>query len=105
MPHKYTYSIEKTWDNEGLSYSPVDITLEQDSDDPHFLVIKISAPFYNDPAEPSSKPGEFFELWNYEVVETFFLSDSGKNIELEFGPFNHYVVLLIQGPNKVLKVH
>jgi hypothetical protein len=48
-----------------------------DAKDPGFIKMEISAPFYNDPA-PDGAPGPFFQLWDYEVVEAFFLASGGQ---------------------------
>lgn len=37
------------------------------------ISIEIEAPFYDDP-KPNGPPGPFYQLWDYEVVEAFFLS-------------------------------
>ncbi len=50
------------------------------------IKIEIVAPFYNDPApigsdgSTGSSGGSFFQLWDYEVVEAFFLSTPTKAI-------------------------
>ena len=65
------FSIATTWDGQPVDHEPVELTLEGDGED---LVIRISAPFFGDPAPEGGKPGEaFFKLWEYEVVEAFFL--------------------------------
>jgi hypothetical protein len=72
--------------------------------DKNNLLIKIDAPFFGDPAPPSALPGPFPGLWNYEVVELFFLASStNRYIELEFSPHGHYLVLLLTSPYKVVK--
>lgn len=86
MVNKLELSIEKTWDDQPVNHPPAKLILGQDPENPNFLNIHIKAHFFNDPAKPSEKQGDFFNLWDYEVVEAFFLSDSGKYLELEFGP-------------------
>jgi hypothetical protein len=72
--------------------------------DKNSLLIKIDAPFFGDPAPPSALPGSFPGLWNYEVVELFFLASSTNHyIELEFSPHGHYLVLLLTNQHKILK--
>ena len=79
------FLIKKTWDNETVQHRPVRIRIEANSN--HGLQIEIDAPFFGKPEKPVDKQiGEVFNLWDYEVVEVFLLSDSGKYIELEFGP-------------------
>jgi hypothetical protein len=70
------FSITKLWNSYPITdHRPVQVTLSSTDDKDH-LFIEIDAPFFNDPAPPSSSPtpGPYPELWNYEVVELFFLS-------------------------------
>merc|ERR1719322_334041 len=80
------------------------ITLE---DNPFLqsIVMYIGARFYDDPSPPQGKPGEaYFKLWEYEVVEAFFLSNqSEKYVELEFGPHGQHLVLLLDGRRNAIK--
>merc|ERR1712048_777342 len=60
------YNIEKTWVNKNIDHTPVSLELLGEAEN---LLIKISAPFFDDPAPEGGKPGEaFFKLWDYEVV-------------------------------------
>ena len=45
-----------------------------------------------------------YGLWNYEVVEIFFLAsnDAEMYIELEFGPYGHHLGLLLHGRRNCL---
>ena len=49
----------------------------------------------------------FFGLWNYEVVECFFLSQIPGSepdyLELEFGPHGQHLGLLLHGVRKAIK--
>ena len=74
------------------------------------LGIEIEAPFFDDPA-PDSDPGKqqaFLGLWDYEVVEIFFLASSKNEkedemyLELEFGPHGHHLGLLLHGRRNCL---
>jgi len=69
------------------------------------MVITIEAPFYNDPKPPNGKPGEaYFKLWDYEVVEAFFLASASQQyLELEFGPHGQHLVLLLNGTRNAIK--
>ena len=69
------FSIENLWNSPPITkHRPVEISLSSSEDKQH-LIIEIDAPFFNDPPpKSSSAPGPFPELWNYEVVELFFLS-------------------------------
>ncbi len=98
------FSIEKLWNSSPITnHRPVQITLSS-INDKNDLLIEIDAPFFNDPAPKSSSPGPYPELWNYEVVELFFLASSTNHyLELEFSPHGHYLVLLLINRRKQLK--
>lgn len=64
----------------------------------HFLEI-YSEPLISDTV-PVDKP--FLGLWNYEVVESFFLGNDDEYLEIELGPKGHYVLLLLKGPNNLI---
>ena len=95
------FSIATTWDGQPVDHEPVKLTLEGDGED---LVIRISAPFFGDPAPEGGKAGEaFFKLWEYEVVEAFFLNDKEQYLELEFGPHGQHLMLLLNGNRNAIK--
>ena len=102
------FTIEKLWNSLPITdHRAVEITLSSTDDKDHLLV-EIDAPFFNDPSPPplssSSTPGPYPELWNYEVVELFFLASSSNHyVELEFSPHGHYLVLLLTDRRKELK--
>jgi hypothetical protein len=101
------FSIEKLWNSSSITnHRPIQITLSSTNDKKDSLLIEIDAPFFNDPAPKSSSlsPGPYPELWNYEVVELFFLASSTNHyLELEFSPHGHYLVLLLTNRRKILK--
>ena len=68
-------------------------------------MIEIDAPFHNDPSPPNSEVGKpYFQLWDYEVVEAFFLNETTKQyLELEFGPHGQHLVLLLHGRKNITK--
>jgi hypothetical protein len=98
------FSIETLWNSAPITnHLPVQITLSSTDDKDHLLV-EIDAPFFNDPPPSSSPSGPCRELWNYEVVELFFLSSlTNHYLELEFSPHGHYLVLLLTDRRKELK--
>ncbi|KAF2977627.1 hypothetical protein EK904_010732 [Melospiza melodia maxima] len=79
------FLIEHTWDGLPVSHEPVSIGLRPDNAG---LLMEIRAPFFNDPPAPPGEPGKpFGGLWDYEVVEAFFLSDrSEQYLEVELCP-------------------
>ena len=46
---------------------------------------------------PITPPGPMWELWNYDVVEFFFLGEKERYLELEFSPHGHYLALQMVG--------
>jgi hypothetical protein len=56
------------------------------------MTIRIDAPFANDPAPPIPS-GRCDGLWNFEVVEFFFVARDHHYLEIEVGPFGHYLVI------------
>jgi hypothetical protein len=98
------FTIENLWNSTLIvDHSPIRLTLSSTTDKNN-LLIEIDAPFFDDPAPSSTSPGPFPELWNYEVVELFFLASSTNHyIELEFSPHGHYLVLLLIDQRKILK--
>jgi hypothetical protein len=98
------FTIKNLWNSSLIiEHRPVQLILSS-SVDKNNLLIEIDAPFFDDPAPLSSPPGPFPKLWNYEVVELFFLASSTNHyIELEFSPHGHYLVLLLIDRHKLLK--
>ena len=95
------FAIAGTWDGQPIDHDPVELTLESGGED---LIIRISAPFFDDPAPQGGKPGEaFFKLWDYEVVEAFFLNDKEQYLELEFGPHGQHLMLILNGNRNAIK--
>uniref|UniRef100_A0A8V0Y1L7 Uncharacterized protein n=1 Tax=Gallus gallus TaxID=9031 RepID=A0A8V0Y1L7_CHICK len=82
---KMELRIEHTWDGLPVSHDPVTIALKSYDAG---LLMQVSAPFFNDPPAPLGEPGKpFRKLWDYEVVEAFFLSDrSEQYLEVELCP-------------------
>jgi len=92
----YSYTLTKQWDGQPTGHGPINITLL-----PHQggLILRVNAPFFNDPGNPGGEVGEAFPgLWDYEVVEAFFLSeDANKYLEVEICPHGQHIVLLLNG--------
>ena len=96
-----SFRIEKTWDDKPIDHTPVEITLNKAENN---LIIQITAPYFDDPAPENGKVGEaFFKLWDYEVVEAFFLNDKDQYLELEFGPHGQHLSLFLNGKGKAIK--
>jgi len=93
------YQISRTWDGQPIGEKER-ITL-QIQHTKTSIILQINAPFHHDNA-PKQPPGSLWELWNYEVVESFFVNVDGCYTELEFGPHGHYLVLRLNGPRSVI---
>jgi len=97
----FLYSIRQQWDGRSTGHDPIELTLT-----PHSagLDLEVTAPFFNDPENPGGEQGEAFpQLWDYEVVEAFFLSDDGRYLEIELSPHGQHLVLLLNGCRNMLK--
>ncbi|KAI1304186.1 UPF0462 protein C4orf33 -like protein [Halotydeus destructor] len=101
-----TLTITKTWDSQPLVADKfTNVTLAGVRDvNGHVtgLQVNVSAPFYNDPPPPGPA-GSKMGLWDYEVVEAFFLGTDDRYLEVEFGPFGHYIILMLNGAKNCIK--
>ncbi|XP_060234256.1 UPF0462 protein C4orf33 homolog isoform X1 [Meriones unguiculatus] len=99
---KMHFKIESTWDGFPVRHEPVCVRL---SPGDKGVKMEVSAPFFNDPPAPLGEPGKpFSELWNYEVVEAFFLNDKTEQyLEVELCPHGQHLVLLLSGRRNVWK--
>ncbi|CAH1777636.1 unnamed protein product [Owenia fusiformis] len=93
------FEITQQWDSRPTGHAPVKLRLSRNDS---CILIHIEAPFFNDPSNPGGAPGEpFWELWEYEVVEAFFLGEDGSGepcyVELEFCPHGQHLLLLLRG--------
>lgn len=64
------------------------------------LHIHLDAPWFCNPPPPSPS-GSLWGLWEYEVFELFILGDEGRYLEIEFGPYGHFLVLELSGPREI----
>jgi len=102
------YTITKTWDNQSTTdNAEFQVSLQVVEEFyPHGrgLVVTFEGPYYNEPLIADTVPVDqpFLGLWNYEVVEAFFLGNDGEYIEIELGPKGHYVLLLLKGPDNLI---
>uniref|UniRef100_A0A8D0H3M7 Uncharacterized protein n=1 Tax=Sphenodon punctatus TaxID=8508 RepID=A0A8D0H3M7_SPHPU len=66
------YNIITTWDSIQVMHAPVTIRFKPGDEG---LVMEVSSLFFDDPPAPPGEPGKPFDgLWDYEVVESFFLN-------------------------------
>uniref|UniRef100_A0A8D0H7E4 Chromosome 4 open reading frame 33 n=1 Tax=Sphenodon punctatus TaxID=8508 RepID=A0A8D0H7E4_SPHPU len=96
------FKIEHTWDSLPVNHEPVTIQLKAGNAG---LLMEVGAPFFNDPPAPPGQPGKPFNgLWDYEVVEAFFLSDETEQyLEVELSPHGQHLVLLLSSRRKIWK--
>ncbi|KAM9399069.1 UPF0462 protein C4orf33 homolog isoform 1-T1 [Salvelinus alpinus] len=90
------FVISTTWDSLPVDHDPVKVTFSPGDGG---MKMQVSAPFFNNPPGPSGPPGQPFPgLWNYEVVEAFFLDSTTVNyLEVEVCPHGQHLVLLLSG--------
>ncbi|KAG7458840.1 hypothetical protein MATL_G00224930 [Megalops atlanticus] len=90
------FVIEHTWDSWPVMHDPVNVKFSPGDGG---LLMEVSAPFFDDPKAPAGPPGQPFPgLWDYEVVESFFLnSATEKYLEVEVCPHGQHLVLLLSG--------
>ena len=86
--------IDSTWDGEVIGPDErVSLALELGD---AALVLDVDAPFHGDPAPPGV-PGSCDGLWEFEVAELFLLGAEQHYLEIELGPFGHYLALSLHG--------
>jgi hypothetical protein len=86
--------IARHWDGEPAAPSEcAELALSRTEDT---LIVRVDAPFHDDPAPPGS-PGPTDLLWDYEVVELFLLAQPDHYLEIELGPHGHHLVLELRG--------
>ncbi|KAK2193054.1 hypothetical protein NP493_17g00019 [Ridgeia piscesae] len=95
------FAIRTKWNSEFVDHEPITVALSSTQDG---VRVTITAPFFNSPPAPGGKPGEPFpQLWDYEVVEVFFLNDDDQYVEVELCPHGQHLVLLLNGIRKPVK--
>ena len=100
------FLITKTWDGLGApDNTSISITLSSNDSQKSktsALEIRVEAPYFNDPQIPDSPPGPLNRLWEYEVVEAFFLNSlTNEYLEIELSPTGHYLILKLNGVRQV----
>lgn len=96
------FAITHTWDSLAVNHDPVTLKLTAGDGG---LAMEVQAPFFNDPPAPAGAPGEPFPgLWDYEVVEAFFLNSTTEQyLEVEVCPHGQHLLLLLSGKRNAWK--
>jgi len=100
------FVITKEWESSDIDHNPIHIKFVRENQGKNKAVrFIVDAPFFNDPDAPDGPPGESFnKLWNYEVVEAFFLADDEKYLEVELCPHGQHLNLLLDGTRNAIKI-
>ncbi|XP_033743396.1 UPF0462 protein C4orf33 homolog [Pecten maximus] len=102
-PEVMEFSITTTWDSQPVDHPPVKITLSRHVGG-NDVNIHVDAPFFNDPPNPGGPAGQPFpKLYNYEVVEAFFLNDQDDYLEVELSPHGQHLLLMLRGERNAVK--
>ncbi|XP_072440176.1 UPF0462 protein C4orf33 homolog isoform X3 [Chiloscyllium punctatum] len=96
------FTITKTWDSSPVSHRGISLSLKPDDEG---LLLEVEGPFFNDPSAPPGKRGKpYNQLWDFEVVEAFFLNSSKElYLEVELCPHGQHLVLLLAGKGRAWK--
>ncbi|MFK7926936.1 MAG: hypothetical protein AB8H79_02015 [Myxococcota bacterium] len=93
--------IAQTWDGTPIDlHAPYLVALSWRED---HLIIKVSAPYFSDPA-PAAPVGSTWKLWTHEVVELFLVGtgDPVPYVEIELSPHGHHLALALQGVRNIV---
>ncbi|KAF2364534.1 hypothetical protein FHG87_004712 [Trinorchestia longiramus] len=100
-PRLFRYSVATEWNSVPITdHQPAEIVLSNEGDS---VRMNVTAAFFNDPAPPGGTPGQPFPgLFNYEVVEMFFLNANDEYLEVELGPWGEHLLLLLEGERNTI---
>ncbi|XP_005104525.1 UPF0462 protein C4orf33 homolog isoform X2 [Aplysia californica] len=101
LSRKLNFAIKTTWNGQCIKHEPMKVSLSPAEDGG--CIMKVSGPFFNSPAAPQGPPGPFDKLWDYEVVEAFFLNDKDQYLEVELGPHGHHLLLMLNGQRNAVE--
>lgn len=95
-----SFRMERDWFGKALGsefVSRIDLSWSEKS-----LNIVFSSPYFGD-SPPATPEGPTWELWNYEVIEFFFLGEDEEYLEVEIAPKGHYLVLQLKGKRNIVQ--
>ncbi|XP_063955606.1 UPF0462 protein C4orf33 homolog [Lytechinus pictus] len=99
-----SFSIETQWDGRLVNHpTPVRLSMSKSKEDGG-INLEVVAPFYNDPAPPGPAGKPQSGLWDYEVVEAFFLGSDETYLEVELCPHGQHLVLRLHGVRNIIEV-
>lgn len=101
MARTTSFAIRSTWNGGCVTHEPMKVSFSPALDGG--CIMKVEGPFFNSPGKPDGPQGAFDGLWEYEVVEAFFLNDNNQYVEVELGPYGHHIVLLLDGVRNAVK--
>jgi hypothetical protein len=99
------YDIATTWNGDALHEATkrTHICLKPD-DSAQYLLLEVDAFLYDDPRCPPVAAGlPCPGLWDYEVVEAFFLGSNEQYLEVELCPHGQHLVLILRGVRNCIK--
>eukprot|EP00795_Rhopilema_esculentum_P000217 gene217-9853_t len=95
------FSISEQWNGEKIDHDPVILKLSTTNEGS--VCLEVDAPFFDDPKPEGPAGRPFPQLWDYEVVEAFFLGKDDRYLEVELCPHGQHLVLLLNGRRKMIK--
>lgn len=90
------FDINMKWNGRPTTRREQSVVLVEAGRQADNLKLTIDAPFHGD-ERPEGPAGSTPALWEYEVVELFIAGAGGCYLELEFGPYGHYLALSFTG--------
>eukprot|EP00118_Oscarella_pearsei_P026158 m.309512 g.309512 ORF g.309512 m.309512 type:complete len:194 (+) comp46735_c0_seq1:83-664(+) len=98
------FTIQSTWDGDPIGDRQY-VTMEiKENSEKSGVDVEIDAPFYNDPSSPDVSPGQrCWKLWDFEVVEAFFLGENEQYLEIELCPHGQFLALMLKGRRNIVK--
>ncbi|KAL6739935.1 hypothetical protein Aduo_013332 [Ancylostoma duodenale] len=90
--------INTTWNSLQVEH-PTTITLQWKESE-KAINVKLEKYLYNNPPAPNHTAGAVPKLYDYEVVEILIANDKNKYVEVELGPHQQWLCLLLDGQRK-----
>lgn len=102
QPEVLRLAIGRLWSGEKSPDSRFSALVELQQHEAGILVRAITPPFPA-PRIPSAPPGSRVEgLWEYDVIELFFVDEDGQYLEVELGIGGQYLVLGFDAPRHLV---